>query len=236
VLAILKVRLTDSDASVRRAAAHAVEVIGKGALPLFDQILARLADPDIYVRWTAARIVAIFADKQPDAARLSRVQGKDATASLLPLLKDERVDLRLAALWALARLGPDAAEATPILTRMFNVSQVPAALAVPRTREADPEIIAGDPDVRVAAMRTLETIVGDGGGAIQALPALQQALRDGRANYRVRQAAAEIIGRLGRQASQETQAALIADLKSALRDPDSEVVQAAAGAILSLSK
>ena len=58
------------------------------------------------------------------------------------------------------------------------------------------------------------------------------ALRDG--NTQVRQAAAEMIGRAGPQASPEERAELIRELGKLLADPDGDTRRAVSGALLRL--
>lgn len=99
--------ISDPDVRARRAAIDALENLGEEATPAGPALLQALADPDPFVRWSAART-------------LGRLRGVDAgkvVGGLRPLLGDRDLDVRLAAAGALGRRGPGAADAVPALTR-----------------------------------------------------------------------------------------------------------------------
>ncbi len=146
------------------------------------------------------------------------------------LLRDEDVGVRLAALTALQRFGPRARSATPTLTRMLNRSQTDAALAIVPTADTDPDLVKGDPTVRVNAFLALEAIDGD--ETNQALPEAMIALGD--QNELVRQAAADFIGHAGPKAPETQRRQLIEALGKGLSDENSDVRRAVAGALLRL--
>jgi HEAT repeat protein len=215
------------DVETRRAAADVLEVMGDEAAPAIDALTASLQDPDKFVRWTAARALTNLAAKHSAEQAAASVKG------LTWLLSDQDLDLRLAAAYGLERFGPNARAAAPKLTRMINRSQVPAAMAIVPTRTTDPELVAGDPDIRIAAMRAVEAIDGD--DMVLALGAVRAALLDQRTSFRVRQEAADVIGREANAAPEAVRKDLAAALGEALRDPQGEVRKAAAGALLRLA-
>jgi HEAT repeat protein len=220
--------LSDPEVNVRRAAADLLEALGPDAVGDADALIRAMHDPDKFVRWTAARAVANL------APGLSDGQAAAAVAGLDDLLSDQELALRLAAAGGLQSFGKRAAAAAPKLTRTINRSQTQAALAIVPTRDTDPGLVSGDPDIRIAAMHALEAVGGD--AMVQALPAVRVALLDQRTAERVREAAAGVLGRQGGLASAALRIDLIAGLGEALRDPDPAVRRAAAEALLSLTE
>jgi hypothetical protein len=70
-----------------------------------------LADPDPEVQEKAIRSLGAYG-----------ARGRDAVTDLLPFLSHERRTLRRAAVWTLGRIGPEAKEAVPDLTKALEDS------------------------------------------------------------------------------------------------------------------
>ena len=122
----------------------------------------------------------------------------------------------MAAATALELFGPQARSAAPTLTRMLNHSQTEGALNLVPNPRTEPELITGDPTVRITALRALEAIDGD--DILKALPEVVIALNDHDAS--VRQAAADTIGRAGPKAPEAYRQELIRALGKALEDSE----------------
>jgi HEAT repeat protein len=250
------------DPASRRGALDVLEILGEsdgfaksGAPFPLDAVIDALGDPDKFVRWAAARTLGNMAG-QPGADGDSAFGGGDRAArtvqGLSAMLTDQDPAVRVVAATALERIGkaahPTAADvkpfslaaacqATPRLIASINHSQTEAARFLRPTRETEPDLVKGDPSVRVGAMHALEAIEGDDpdcGNRPQALHEAVFALGDGNAG--VRQAAADMIGRMGRRADKELRQELIDALGKALTDTDSNVRRAVSGALLSLMR
>lgn len=179
--------VSDPDVRARRAAIDALENLGEDAAPAAPALLQALADPDPFVRWSAARTLG----------RLHRVDGAKVVAGLTVLLGDRDLDVRLAAAAALERRGPEAADAMPALARaaaagdpVLRVAAIEALggigsaakPAVPVLAEA---LSAPDARVRKAAAEVLGEL-GDPGEYLEVLrsasadpdPTVRKAVRD----------------------------------------------------------
>ncbi len=229
-LAALRQGLKAPDAATRRAALDVLEILGPVAYPDVDAITAALSDPDTFVRWAAARTLGNLARQDVDGHKLTAAQTEAAVAGTANLLRDQDVGVRVAAATALQKFGPRARAAAGILTRALNRSQTASSLELVPGPDTEPDLIKGDPSVRIAAFRALEAIDGD--DTIRALPEAVTALRD--SNSLVRQAAAGMIALVGPKASPEQRAVLIQALGKALADPDGDTRRAASGALLRL--
>jgi hypothetical protein len=230
-------QLAAPDAAMRRAAIDVLEVSGDGAFPAVGAITKALGDRDRFVRWAAARTLGQLAAMDKDGTRITAQQAEAAVQGITVLLHDEDLapgefpnGVRLAAAAALEQFGPRAASAAPLLTLVINRSQTDAALRLVPTRDTEPDLVTGDPSIRVAAMHALEAINDE--QTVKALGAAEVALGDG--NAHVRQAAAAMIGRVGPKASAEDRARLVGALGQALADPDGDVRRAASGALVRL--
>jgi HEAT repeat protein len=97
--------LNDSNVLARRAAAEAIESLGKDAAPAAGPLTRALDDPDIFVRWIAARTLGKL--------------GPEASAGAMPalarLLEDPDIDVRVQAATVLGRFGAAAAPQVPRL-------------------------------------------------------------------------------------------------------------------------
>jgi HEAT repeat protein len=180
----------DVSPSVRAASAEALGALGPAERPAVATLFASLEDGSETVRHAAAqalarlkaepgdvpRLVAALASSDPYVATfaawtLGNMGGKaaDAVPALAHALAREKTDAVVSA--ALARIGPAAAAAVPVLVE---------------------ELRSEDPDRRWRAARTLGRI---GPASAVAVPLLTQALTDG--NAAVRQHAARALGRIG---------------------------------------
>ncbi len=151
----LTAQLRSPDVETRRLAMDALEGLGTGAIPAVDGIVGSLGDPDRFVRWAAARTLGKLAQAENDKQKLTTAQASAAVGGIAELLRDEDVGVRLAALTSLQHFGPRAAPAAPILSRMINRSQTEASLAIFLTPDTDPDLVKGDPTVRVNAFAAL---------------------------------------------------------------------------------
>ncbi len=211
----LQNQLRDRDVATRRAAIDVLESMGEAAASAVDSITQALHDPDIFVRWAAARTLGELTKMNGGKEKFSDGQAEAAVAGMTDLLRDQDLGVRLAAATALERFGPRARTAAPTLTRMINHSQTEAALNLVPGPNTEPELITGDPTVRITALRALEAIGGE--EIQQALPEAVIALNDHEAL--VREAAADTIGRAGPKAPQAYREQLVRALGRARRTP-----------------
>lgn len=190
----LAAQLSDPNPRVRLAVVDALELMSAEVGPAVPALVRALSDRVPFVRWAAARAIG----------KVAPVDVAEAVPALTRLLCDPDLDVRiLGGAATLDRFGPTAAAAVPTLTKSVN---------------------SGDPDNRIAVIRTLVAI---GEAAKPAIPALAQALSHD--DVRVRRAAAEALIRFG-AAAQPAEAAL----RRALNDSDPDVRRAAADALLNL--
>ncbi len=227
------------DPATRRRAVDALELFGPTAFPAVDAITLSLRDPDKFARWAAARTLGELAQEETGKVHYTPAQADAAVRGIARLLHDEDLStvpdkggVRIAAVTALTRFGPRAAFAAPVLTRMLNRSQTDAALALVPTADTDPDIVKGDPAVRVDAFRCLEAIGGD--EAVNALPEAVLALQ-GNVPV-VQEAAADFIGVIGPNAAEPERRQLAQALGRALSDPETDVRRAAGSALMRLTQ
>lgn len=190
----LAAQLKDPNPRVRLAAVDALELMSAEMAPAVPALVQAMSDRVPFVRWAAARAIA----------KLAPIDVDEAVPALTRLLCDPDLDVRiLGASVTLERFGPAAAASVPTLIKGVNT---------------------GDPDNRIAVMKTL---VGIGEAAKPAIPALAQALSHD--DVRVRRQAAESLIKFG-AAAKPAEAAL----RRALYDSDPDVRRAAADALLNL--
>jgi HEAT repeat protein len=188
-------RLTDPNPRVRLAAVDALELMSAELTPAVPALVQAMSDRVPFVRWAAARAIG----------KVAPIDAGATVPVLARLLCDQDLDVRiLGASVTLERFGPAAAAAVPTLIQGVN---------------------CGDPDNRIAVMKTLMAI---GDAAIPAVPALAQALTHD--DVRVRRQAADTLIRFGTAAKPAEPA-----LRKALNDSDPDVRRAAADALLNLS-
>src|SRR5262249_45480428 len=101
--AIVRTGFRDPDPRARRAAFAAMEFLDGGAQPHIASIAGGLSDPDLFVRWVAARVLMRLAYLAEDD------QAGVAVPALTRQLQDPELDSRIAATYALAAFGQAAA-------------------------------------------------------------------------------------------------------------------------------
>ena len=253
----LIVALKDSDNDVREKSAEALGLIGKEAASAVPGLLEKLNDPNEKVRQAAALalgrvgheaktpldmlLTMIKLENQTPAAMRMTVQllsrhGRDALPALpqlTPLLRHENAGVRVMTAFAVGQIGPEAGAAAPELRRALDdpypAVQVWAAGAYARvTKETEPPLptLARLLPCREPQMRTDLAYAVQYVGA-PALSLLRESLRHSDVRYRL--GAAEVLGRMGAAARPA-----LADLETALKDPDSQVRQAAESAVKQL--
>jgi HEAT repeat protein len=224
--------LLDGASADRGTPFHLTQLPGRkdpllqGLLATIQALTDGIRDPNVLVRRAAIDVIETLG---PD--------GAPAAEALISALTDCDEFVRWAATRTLVKLAPVEAErAVPALARLLTDSDVDlrltaagglarygaaAKLAIPDLTEA---VRANDHDVRTAAATTLGTLAGpDLKPAISTLAAAVAA----DPNARVRQAAAETLGRCGPVALEAVGA-----LRQALGDPIEEVRAAAGDALL----
>jgi HEAT repeat protein len=127
------------DVRNRLAAIDALEMMGRAATPAAPALVKALCDPDLFVRWAAARTLG----------KLAPAEAGPATRGLTELLCYPDLELRVVAATALQAYGPEARDAVPALIKAV--------------------LSKDDPDMRVAAIDALEAIGTDSAPAIPAL-------------------------------------------------------------------
>ncbi|HEV3119888.1 MAG TPA: HEAT repeat domain-containing protein [Gemmataceae bacterium] len=175
--------VSDPSFEVRLRALEAMETIGLEASAASAALIRETRDPNLFVRWGAARALGKVALNHP----------KLAVPALARLLQDEDFDVNIAAARALDRFGADAVAALPELIKAITASDAEKRKEVLRTiqsigPEAAPAIPAvierlsdPDPAVRQAAADLLGRF---GPAAVAAVPALRRALDDSDAEVR----------------------------------------------------
>jgi HEAT repeat protein len=202
-LPALSVGLTDPDPQARLDTVDVLESLGAAVAPVAPALVRTLADPNRFVRWAAARTLGKAAPGEAESA----------VPALAKLLYDPDLDVRVAAALALERYGPAAKSALPDL-----------AQSVRGFRRFDVGAPFADVEFELAVIHTIE---GIGTGASPAIPGLAAALSD--EDARIRQAAAEALGKFGKAALQAGPA-----LSQALNDTNPEVRKAANDALLKI--
>ncbi|GIW81176.1 MAG: hypothetical protein KatS3mg105_2983 [Gemmatales bacterium] len=171
--------------------------LGDFAVAAVPALSIGLEDSNRFVRWQAIRILG----------KLGPVDGRaEGLEGLIRMLHDDDLDLQVAAANTLAAYGP---LARPAISALGN--------AVER----------GDPEMRIAAMETMQAIGSDAELAKQTVPILIHALQHDDA--RVRATAAQTLGEYGEHARTAEPA-----LMKARQDSDPEVREAAADALLNI--
>lgn len=194
-LPALEAGIGDPESSARVAAIDVLEQLGPAAAPAVPALIRALEDQNLFVRWSASRTLSKVGPKN----------AAPAVPALARLLEDPDYDVCLATAVTLERLGPLSAGALPELRRV---------------------ILSGDEDLRVATIRTVEAI---GPEAKSAIPTLITALLKD-PEFRVRQLAADAIGKFGPTASEAIPA-----LQQALKDENSSVRRSASEALIQVA-
>ncbi len=186
VVPVLRKLLKDPDGRVHSAAARGLQGVAPNTPAVFAALIEALDDPVAWTRGSAALALGSFDDAGPEVVR----------ALAKTLTTDKESHVRLAALRALATLGPRT-DALPALLEAAKDAHIRGdALALvgrlgPRAKEAVPNLIAllKARDLRGAAVRTLGQIGPD---AAPAVPALIEILNDSYTNQQTIAALAKI--------------------------------------------
>jgi HEAT repeat protein len=211
----LRKALTDDDARVRRSAAYALGAFGPDALPAHDDLIARLADDSALVRQNAAWALG----------KLGAEAGQEGVAQLRKLLKDAEPLVRRDALHALGEVGNPIAH--PAVSAMLKAVgsesdgvvrkaavEALAHLVGPVDKDDAHELYGllkdKDSETRYNAAFVLAKI-GGADAAAQALPTLQEALKDSDPHFQ--EQAASSLGGFGKDA-----APAVSDLGKALTE------------------
>jgi HEAT repeat protein len=157
--------IKDSDPAVRLATTEALETLGD-AIEARALLREATTDKDLFVRWSAARALGQSAPFTPDP-----VGNEPDVAALAKLVTDPDIDVRTAAINAIAKFG------------RTGKSQASTMLAA---------VNRGDVEPRVAAIKSLGAIESD---AAATVPELTKALQH--TDLRVRRAAASGLVRFG---------------------------------------
>jgi HEAT repeat protein len=187
-------RMRDPNPDLRLAVTEALEALG-GAFDAKAMLREATTDRNLFVRWAAARALGKTAPPKAEAETVA-----EDVAALSRLLADADMDVRMAALNALARFGPAARSATPAVIAAARRGDVEPRVVALRTlaalqTEAGPTVpvlirALGDPDVRLR--RAAATgLVRFGSDARPALPELRRAVTS--TDQELRLAAAEAI-------------------------------------------
>jgi HEAT repeat protein len=189
--------LKDPLSEIRLRTVDVLESMGPLATPAIPALTKATRDPDLFVRWAAARTIG----------KIGAVQTELTVPALARLLRDQDLDVNLAAALALRRIGPPAKEAIPALVATLTASDAEkrksalnalqgigtdAASAIPaiagRLTDEDPSKDSG-PGVRSLAAEVLGNF---GPQAKSAVPALRRALET-ETNPEVRQAISDAL-------------------------------------------
>ena len=170
--------VSDSDVRARRAAIDVLETLGAAAAPAASSLVQALSDPDLFVRWAAARTLG----------KISPVEADTAVPALAKLLGDPDADLRLAAITALERYGPAGKSALHDLLKGAGSNDADLRVAalraigsigLPHAKEAIPTFCAALSDIDVRVRLTSAEVLGRfGPDAGLAVGALRKALED----------------------------------------------------------
>ena len=175
---------------------------------LVQSITPGLRDPDVFVRWSAARTIRHVS---------------------LDLIDDNIVEALGQMLIDTVSRDPDPASAAGLTLQSIATSPfAPKAIRFLKSVIADPE---KDAEIREQAFAVLVQIGGSEANA--AFPEVTSVLTD--PDVRIRRAATDALGQLGRPATRAIGATAIAALVERLRDEDAVVRQNASEAILSIT-
>jgi HEAT repeat protein len=199
----LQKALKDDNARVRRSAAFALGAFGPKAADARDDLIARLSDDSALVRQNAAWALG----------KLGKEAGQEGVAQLQNLLKDNEPLVRRDALHALGEVGnPTAHPAVSAMLKTVGSEsdgvvrkaavEALSHLVGPVDKEDAHELYRlltdKDPETRFNAAFVLAKIGGPDAAA-QALPTLQEALKDSDVHFQ--ELAASAFGGLGKDAA-----------------------------------
>src|SRR5262249_42151187 len=107
-LPVIRRAVSDPDVDVRLLALDALDSLGPLAVEAVPELTKAAGDPDRFVRWNAVRTLGRLAPLKDD-------QASAAVKSLIPVLRDEDVDVKTAAANAIEAFGSQAKDAVPAL-------------------------------------------------------------------------------------------------------------------------
>jgi HEAT repeats len=177
----------------RRGAATILELLGDEAASVSADLTSSLRDPDPFVRWTMLRALG----------RLAPREAKTVVPAVVPLVRDNDLDVRLAAMKTLELFGKDAGSAVPTLVDLLPQGGVTIQLAALKSLQAvnkweaqNLAVVAEllqnpDASVRISAAETLGRA---GKTAAGTRPALEKAMND--EDEKVRSAVSEALLRI----------------------------------------
>jgi HEAT repeat protein len=177
LLPILAARVADPNVRVRLEAIDVLETMESTAAPAVPALARALGDPDLFVRWAAARTLG----------KMGPVEPALVVPPMARLLFDPDLNVRLAAALALDRIGPAAQAAVPALIRATKASDALEREAAIRTlggigtgaQPAVPALAAALSDVDHHVRQVAAEVLGRFGSlAASAEPALRKALVD----------------------------------------------------------
>jgi HEAT repeat protein len=206
IVKALEKGVSDPDVDGRIAAIQVLEMFRENAVPATPTLVKALHDPDLFVRWSAARALGKIETSRRHGKIAPAVGAKGAVDGLTRLLCDADLDVQITAAVALEPYGADAGKATGPLSNAAAT---------------------GDPSFRLAAIHALGEI-GEPAHSKSVAAKLAKAVNFP-ADPRVRAEAARMLGRFG-SAAQDS----IGVLRAALKDPDPSVRLAAGDALLSI--
>ena len=199
----LQKALKDDDARVRRSAAFALGAFGPEAVSAREDLIARLTDDSALVRQNAAWALG----------KLGKEAGQEGVAQLKNLLKDDDPLVRRDALHALGEVGNPIAHAA-VSAMLKTVGSESDGVVRKAAVEALSHLVGPvdkddahelyrllkdkDPETRFNAAFVLAKI-GGSDAAAQALPTLQEALKDSDVHFQ--ELAASAFGGLGKDAA-----------------------------------
>jgi HEAT repeat protein len=182
--------LKDSDVRIRLASLDVLEEMGPDAASVASAVIDATRDPNLFVRWAAARTIG----------KMGPVKVDRSVTELARLISDTDLDVRAIAARGLERYGPAAKAAVPALTRAVNVGDAEIRISIMRALQGiGPDAQSAVPVISRAlshsdsrVRRTAAEVLGRFGPAAKsAEPALRQALSDSEAE--VRQAASDAL-------------------------------------------
>ncbi len=191
---LLVPEISHPEVRVRLAALYVLETLATEAAPAAEAVVKVLQDTDPFVRWAAVRTLGKMAPLEADKS----------VPGLAKLVDDENADVRLTALAALERFGPQAKVAVPALRQAVNrkdpesrVAAIQALAAIGlEARAAASELItalsAPEAEVRLAAAASLAKL---GPLTPRAEEALRKALNDPNGEVRLAASDALLVGK-----------------------------------------
>jgi HEAT repeat protein len=180
---VLRQALKHEDEKVRRAAIGCFTQLKENGAPAFEDIVhAALHDPSIAIREVATRVLGHY--------------GKKAIPTLLACLQSSAIEVRETTLYALVTIGPDAAEAAPLVLNHLEDLGGHACywLRKMKPKTVTPQLIAMLDDEKANRSQVLEILGNIGPDARDAVPRLIALLDDEKAD---RSLVIETLGGIG---------------------------------------